>query len=66
MVPEFRSCIGESKVNELLNSNNDNEQAALQSCFFDLMSAPDYLVSSSLEKLLNRLSTLSKFHYLLI
>uniref|UniRef100_A0A1B6EHC0 mannose-6-phosphate isomerase n=2 Tax=Clastoptera arizonana TaxID=38151 RepID=A0A1B6EHC0_9HEMI len=60
IIPELRSCIKENKVKEFFNSSEINEQAALKSCFFELMSSPDHQVASSLEKLLNRLSSLSQ------
>ncbi|XP_058798307.1 mannose-6-phosphate isomerase [Phymastichus coffea] len=59
-IPEFRNCIGENKIINLMSSDEVNIKTALKSCFSSLMAQEPEIVAQQLRKLLERLSNLDK------
>lgn len=60
LVPELSSCIGETRIYELMHSHNETYKSALQQCFLALMSTPEYEITTALQNFLTRLATLGE------
>ncbi len=56
-IPEFCAVIGEDRAGKLASSaNEDEEQAALRSCFSALMTCDPDKIQTELQKLVDRLT----------